>query len=69
MPPGTPSSLKGNPLGTPVHHRPLSDQNIVTGVPDDHRTQAAAAVQQAQSHNLPHPIGQRWRPAWSWEPE
>eukprot|EP00959_Pyramimonas_sp_CCMP1952_P047620 994158-Pyramimonas_sp.AAC.1 len=63
MPPGTPSSLRGNPPGTPVHHRPLADQNIVTGVPDDYRTRVAAAIQQAQSHNLPHPSGQRWRPA------
>eukprot|EP00959_Pyramimonas_sp_CCMP1952_P291505 6097511-Pyramimonas_sp.AAC.1 len=55
MPPGAPSSLRGNPPGIAVHHRPLADQNIATGVPDDYRTRVVAAVQQVQSHNLPHP--------------
>eukprot|EP00959_Pyramimonas_sp_CCMP1952_P206024 4308251-Pyramimonas_sp.AAC.1 len=38
MPPGAPSSLRGDPPGTPARHRPLADQNIATGVPDDYRT-------------------------------
>eukprot|EP00959_Pyramimonas_sp_CCMP1952_P132556 2771749-Pyramimonas_sp.AAC.1 len=69
VPPGTPTSLQGNLPGTPVHRRPLAGQHTATGVPDDYRARAAAAVQQVQCHNLPHPSGQRWRPAWSWEPE
>eukprot|EP00959_Pyramimonas_sp_CCMP1952_P259982 5435419-Pyramimonas_sp.AAC.1 len=63
MPPGTPSTSQGNLPGTPLQHRPLINQNIPTGVPDDYRTRVAAAVQQVQSHNLPYPSGPRWRPA------
>eukprot|EP00959_Pyramimonas_sp_CCMP1952_P036745 768810-Pyramimonas_sp.AAC.1 len=63
MPPGTPTSQQGNLPGTPINHRPFAGQTIVAGVPDDYRARVAAAVRQVQSHNLPHPSGQRWRPA------
>eukprot|EP00959_Pyramimonas_sp_CCMP1952_P130088 2720067-Pyramimonas_sp.AAC.1 len=55
MPPGTPTSLQGNLPGTPEHHRPFAGQTTAAGVPDDYRSRVAAAVQQVQSHNLPHP--------------
>eukprot|EP00959_Pyramimonas_sp_CCMP1952_P279935 5852746-Pyramimonas_sp.AAC.1 len=63
MPPGTLSTMRGNLPGTPVQHRPPTDQNMPTGVPDDYRTRVAAAVQQVQNHILPRPSGPRWRPA------
>eukprot|EP00959_Pyramimonas_sp_CCMP1952_P229298 4794471-Pyramimonas_sp.AAC.1 len=63
MPPGTPTRQQGNLPGTPGHFRPLAGQTTVAGAPEDYRARVAAAVQQVRSHNLPHPSGQRWRPA------